>query len=79
MKPYFLSPLTTLSQCEGFFSCLINDDLMFHPEDDPSIVVNKSGDMLFSDSEVNALRQRINEVYRLMDDPCDFILTLIHN
>ena len=78
MKPYFSSPLTTLAECEGFFSCLINDDLMFHPEDDPSIVVNRSGDMLFSDCEANALRERMNEVYGLIDDPCELILNLMH-
>jgi hypothetical protein len=70
--------LTTLSQCEGFFSCLFNDGLLFHPEDDPSIVVTDQGE-LFNDEEVRALRQRINEVYELMDDPCKLILTLIHN
>ena len=75
MKPYFLEPLKTFADCEGFFFCLDQDKLLFHPEDDPSIVVTDKG-RLFDDDEVIALRQRIDEVYEFMDDPCEFILSM---
>ena len=76
MKDYFLTPIRSSRDAEGFFFCLHQDNLLFHPEDDPSIVVNRSGALLFTDPEALILRQRIEEVYEVMDDPCDFILDL---
>jgi hypothetical protein len=75
MKPYFLTPLTSLADCEGFFFCLEQDNLLFHPEDDPANVINANG-RVFTDQEANAIRQRVSEAYEFMDDPCNFILTL---
>jgi hypothetical protein len=75
MKPYFLNPLTSLADCEGFFFCLDQDGLLFHPEDDPASVINANG-RIFNDEEANAIRQRIGEVYEFMDDPCEFILSM---
>lgn len=77
MKTYFLDPIKSEADAEGFFFCLHQDGLLFHPEDDPSTVINgQSGAMLFSDSEVPLIRERIEEVYSVMDDPCDFILRM---
>ena len=75
MRPYFLTPLTSFADCEGFFFCLDQDGLLFHPEDDPAIVINDQG-QLFNPEEVKALRQRIDEAYEFMDDPCEFILSM---
>lgn len=77
MKPYFFDPIKSEADAEGFFFCLHQNGLLFHPEDDPSIVINgRTGAMLFTDQEVPLIRQRINEVYEVMDDPCDFILKM---
>lgn len=76
MKNYFLTPIKSFADAEGFFFCLYQDGLLFHPEDDPSIVVNQSGHLLFTDPEALILRQRIDEVYEVMDDPCEFILSM---
>lgn len=76
MKTYFLTPIRSEAEAEGFFFCLYQDGLLFHPEDDPSIVVNQSGALLFTDPEALILRQRIDEAYEFMDDPCHFILDL---
>lgn len=75
MNPLFTTPLTSFADCEGFFFCLDQQGLLFHPEDDPAIVINDQG-QLFNDEEVIALRQRIDEVYEFMDDPCEFILSI---
>jgi hypothetical protein len=75
VRPYFLTPLTSLSDCEGFFFCLDQDGLLFHPEDDPANVINDQG-QLFKPEEVKALRQRIDEAYEFMDDPCEYILSM---
>jgi hypothetical protein len=75
MRDYFLTPLKSFADCEGFFFCLDQDGLLFHPEDDPAIVINDQG-QLFNPEEVIALRQRIDEAYEFMDDPCEFILSM---
>ena len=76
MRPYFLDPIKSSADAEGFFFCLHQDGLLFHPEDDPSIVVNQSGALLFTDPEALTLRQRVDEAYEFMDDPCKFILSM---
>jgi hypothetical protein len=48
---------------------------LFHPEDDPANVINDNG-RIFTDSEATAIRQRIDEAYEFMDDPCEFILSM---
>jgi hypothetical protein len=75
VRPYFLIPLTSFADCEGFFFCLDQDGLLFHPEDDPANVINDQG-QLFNPEEIKALRQRIDEAYEFMDDPCEFILSM---
>ena len=75
MNPLFTIPLTSFADCEGFFFCLDQQGLLFHPEDDPATVINDQG-LLFNDDEVIALRQRIDEVYEFMDDPCEYILSM---
>ena len=75
MNPLFTTPLTSFADCEGFFFCLDQQGLLFHPEDDPATVINDQG-QLFNPEEVKALRQRIDEVYEFMDDPCEFILSM---
>ena len=76
MRPYFSDPIKSFADAEGFFFCLYQDGLLFHPEDDPSIVVNQSGALLFTDAEVLLIRQRVDEAYEVMDDPCEFILSM---
>lgn len=75
MNPLFLTPIKSESDAEGFFFCLDQEGLLFHPEDDPFSVINANGP-LFTAEESEALRQRIDEVYEFMDDPCEFILSM---
>jgi hypothetical protein len=75
MNPLFTTPLASFADCEGFFFCLDQQGLLFHPEDDPANVINDSG-RIFTDSEANAIRRRIDEVFEFMDDPCEYILEM---
>lgn len=75
MKTYFLDPIKSESDAQGFFFCLHQDGLLFHPEDDPANVINAQG-QLFNPEEAKALMQRIDEIYEFMDDPCEFILSM---
>jgi hypothetical protein len=75
---YIQTPIKTLNDVRGFFFQLEQDDKLFHPEDNPESVINRQGKPLFSPSECIDLRERINEVYKLIDDPCDYILSFIN-
>jgi hypothetical protein len=75
MNPLFLTPIKSEADAEGFFFCLDQEGLLFHPEDDPSSVINAHG-QLFTAEESEALRQRIDEIYEFMNDPCEFILSM---
>jgi hypothetical protein len=75
MKHYFLDPIKSESDAQGFFFCLYQDGLLFHPEDDPSDVVN-SGNPIFTDLEAQEIRQRLDEAFEFMNDPCEFALSL---
>lgn len=75
MRDYFSSPIKSEADAEGFFFCLHQDGLLFHPEDDPSTVINGQS-RIFTDEEALLIRQRIDEAYEVMDDPCHFILSM---
>ena len=75
MNPLFITPIKSESDAQGFFFCLDQQGLLFHPEDDPANVINSHG-RIFTDPEATAIRQRIDEVYEFMDDPCNFILSM---
>jgi hypothetical protein len=79
MTDIYTTPIRTEADAEGFFFQLHQLGRLFHPEDDPSEVVNgASGEWLFTKEQAQHLRDRINEVYEVMDDPCDYCLTLTH-
>jgi hypothetical protein len=73
---YINDPIKTLDDAEGFFFQLEQHGKLFHPEDDPSSIIDRQGNPLFSVSECDQIRQRIEEAYMFMDDPCEYILTL---
>ena len=79
MTDIYTTPIRTEADAEGFFYQLHQLGRLFHPEDDPAEVVNgASGEWLFTKEQAQHLRDRINEVYEVMDDPCDYCLTLTH-
>jgi hypothetical protein len=69
--------IETEADAQGFFFQLNQLGMIFHPEDNPADVINSAtGQALFTHEQVELVRQRINEVYAVMDDPCEFILTM---
>ena len=69
-------PITSEADAQSFFKELQREGKLFHPEDSPDSVVDRHGNALFNLEEVILLRQRIDEVYAVMADPCDYILTM---
>lgn len=84
MKNYFRVPLGSREDVEDFFTRLFIDDLLFHPEDDPSSIVAIESPLegesephyydVFNEEECIELRKRLDEVFEYHEDPCDFIL-----
>jgi hypothetical protein len=84
MKQYFKEPLKNREDVETFFTKLFLDDLLFHPEDDPSDIIYLEEDSeiweervyvpLFNEEENIKLRQRLDEVFEHHEDPCKFIV-----
>lgn len=77
MTDIYTTPIRTEADAEGFFFQLHQLGRLFHPEDNPSEVVNgASGEWLFTKEQAKHLRDRLDEVYEVMDDPCAYCLTL---
>jgi len=75
----YTTPIHTEADAEGFFFQLHQLGRLFHPEDNPSEIINgASGEWLFTQEQAHYLRDRLDEVYAVMDDPCAYCLTLTH-
>jgi hypothetical protein len=72
MTDIYTTPIRTEADAESFFYQLHQLGWLFHPEDDPANV------SIFTPEQAQHLRERINEVYEVMDDPCEYCLTLAH-
>lgn len=71
------TPIQTEADAQAFFFELHQTGRLFHPEDDPATVISgASGGYLFTAEQCEHLRARIDEAYAVMDDPCEYILTL---
>jgi hypothetical protein len=75
MSDVYTTPICTEADAEGFFFQLHQLGRLFHPEDNPAEVVNHN-DWLFTPEQAQHLRDRLDEVYAVMDDPCAYCLTL---
>lgn len=80
MKPYFRTPITCKEEAEKFFDNLNADDLLFHPEDDPCDIIKlvetnpNKYEPLFTLREARYLRDRLDEAWLHLADPCEYIL-----
>ena len=75
MTELYTTPIKTEADAEGFFFQLHQLGRLFHPEDNPSEVVSGGG-WLFTQEQAQHLRDRLTEVYEVMNDPCAYCLTL---
>jgi len=84
MKNYFKLPITSVDSAKKFYLQLANDDLLFHPEDDPRDVCDAgaihsdSFVPTFTEEEAEQLEKRVEETYEYLNDPCEYILTEIY-
>lgn len=80
MNPLFTAPITNTADAEGFLFQMHDLGLSFHPEDNPADIIDtRTGQPLFTPAEVEAVNERINEVFMYMADPCGYLLDLIYS
>jgi hypothetical protein len=71
------TPITTTEGAQAFLRYMADTGRSFHPDDDPSTIVNVStGELTFAPNEWEPLRDRIGEVFSHMADPYTFIMDL---
>ena len=76
IKTYFMIHIHREDQAKGFLDKLYKDGLMYHPEDDAHDIISDEG-MLFTADEADILNERMDEVWGVLDDPCEYVLELI--
>lgn len=74
---YFMLHIHREDQAIEFLNRLYKDGLMYHPEDDAFDIVDENDEKFFTHEEAWLLNERMDEVFKVMDDPCDHVLKLI--
>jgi len=69
--------ITTKNQAIQFLTTMQQLHPMLHPEDDPANFEYASGDRVFTDQQVEYITDCFEQVYSILDDPCDIILNVI--
>ena len=80
-KQTLQTPIESADQAREFLNYLSSQNLLFHPEDNPSKIVNPHApdEKLFTAEECVYLEYRILECYLEMpaeEDPCRYILSI---
>jgi len=76
IKSYFKIHIHRENQAKKFLDKLYEDGLMYHPEDDAHEIITNEGE-LFTADEADLLNERMDEVFGILDDPCEYVLKLI--
>ena len=76
IKTYFRIHIHREDQAKEFLDKLYEDGLMYHPEDDAHDIITNEG-MLFTADEADLLNERMDEIWGILDDPCEHVLELI--
>ena len=74
IRAYFKRKIKTIEEAEDFYRNLSKDNLLFHPDDKADQIVNRNDLRIFTDQEALLIDQRVDETYKVMKDPCDFII-----
>ena len=76
IKTYFKVHINKENQAKGFFDKLYEDGLMYHPESDAHDICTIEGPC-FTIDEADLLNERMDEVFKVMENPCEYVLELI--
>lgn len=70
----YQTPITTIGEAKSFFYSLNKREKLFHPDDEPSTIINPEGQRIFTDEESELISQRMTEIRHFLPDPCEFII-----
>lgn len=71
-------PIKTKNEAIQFITDLHKNDLTFHFDDDPADIIRvKTGEPLFTETECELMRARVNELFTYLSDPFEILLKLI--
>tara|TARA_R110002126_G_scaffold269402_1_gene413128 strand:+ start:50 stop:292 length:243 start_codon:yes stop_codon:yes gene_type:complete len=66
--------ITTKDQAIQFLTTMQYLYPLFHPEDNPSDIVDDEDNRVFNDDQCKYLDDRFDEVYKVLHDPCGIIV-----
>ncbi len=69
--------ITTKNQAQQFLTTFHFLHPLVHPEDDFTKVIDSTNTPAFNKNQVKFLNARFDEVYKLLDDPCLYILEVV--
>ena len=72
IKTYFMVHIHREEQAKEFLDKLYEDGLMYHPEDDAHDIITNEGE-LFTADEADLLNERMDEIWGILDDPCEYV------
>lgn len=73
-KNRFRQPLQTIEQATAFIRWLCENGIDFHFDDSPETVINHhTGERLFADEDCRPVRDRVNDLFRILPDPFDVL------
>ena len=71
----FTKKINSEQDAKDFLIFLNETDRTFHPEDDPRDVIELyTGLNTFTEEQCIHLDNRIQEIYRFLEDPCEYII-----
>ena len=87
MKTIVPLEIKTKEEAASFLIDLYKNDELYHPESDAEDIVmvdrdnflsNVTESRLFNDVEAKKLNRAMDQIYKVMHDPCGFILEVVY-
>jgi len=78
MKCKYDVELNSWQDCVMFLHDLYMEGKLFHPDDDPSQIIDRDHKQLFTRVECRHLRLRMDEVFTYIDDPYGVCLDIMN-
>lgn len=77
---YFNQKIKSHDKAKKFIKRMVDDDLLFHFDDDPRDIItkyNEEYEQLFSENQCKHLDRRVNELFRYLGDPFEYVCELL--
>jgi len=71
------TPITSIEKAKKFICDLYFDGNMYHFASPAIDIVDIDGNQVFTDEQAEALEERVNEVFKYIEDPFQLCLALV--